>query len=73
MVFMKGFDIILCKNVLIYFSLDSKKRVLQHYFNNLNNGGYLFVGFSESLFGINNRFSLIHFPGGMMYRKVVHI
>ena len=73
MVFQKGFDVILCKNVLIYFSLDSKKRVLQHFFNNLNSGGYLFVGFSESLFGIANRFSLIRFPGGMMYRKMVHV
>jgi len=73
MMFMKGFDIIFCKNVLIYFDLASKKRVIQHFFNNLVMGGYLFVGFSESLFGVTDRFKLIHYPGGMVYRKVAHI
>lgn len=73
MMFMKGFDIIFCKNVLIYFDLSSKKRVIQHFFNNLVMGGYLFVGFSESLFGVNDRFKLIHYPGGMVYRKAAHI
>jgi len=73
MVFMKGFDNVFCKNVLIYFDLDSKKRVIQHFFNNLVMGGYLFVGFSESLFGVNDRFKLVHFPGGMVYSKVAHI
>ncbi len=73
MVFMKGFDIIFCKNVLIYFDLESKKRVIQHFFNSLSLGGYLFIGFSESLFGVNDRFKLIHYPGGMVYCKVAHI
>lgn len=73
MVFMKGFDIIFCKNVLIYFDLDSKKRVVQHFFNNLVLGGRLFIGFSESLFGVNDRFKLIHYSGGIVYCKVAHI
>ena len=73
MVFMKGFDIVFCRNVLIYFDIESKKRVIQHFFNSLVVGGYLFIGFSESLFGISDRFKLIHFPGGMVYRKVAHI
>jgi len=73
MLFMKGFDVVFCKNVLIYFDLASKKRVIQHFFNSLSVGGYLFIGFSESLFGVDNRFKLIHFPGGMVYRKDIHI
>ncbi len=73
MMFMKGFDIVFCKNVLIYFDIASKKRVIQHFFNSLVTGGYLFVGFSESLFGISDRFKLIHYPGGMVYQKVAHI
>ena len=73
MVFMKGFDIIFCKNVLIYFDIDSKRRVIQHFFNSLVLGGHLFIGFSESLFGINDRFKLIHYPGGIVYSKVAHI
>jgi len=73
MLFMKGYDIVFCKNVLIYFDLESKKRVIQHFFNSLVLGGHLFIGFSESLFGINDRFKLIHFPGGIVYCKVAHI
>ena len=73
MLFMKGYDVIFCKNVLIYFDLESKKRVIQHFFNSLVLGGHLFIGFSESLFGINDRFKLIHFPGGIVYCKVAHI
>lgn len=73
MVFMKDFDVVFCKNVLIYFDRESKKRVIQHFFNSLVMGGYLFIGFSESLFGVENRFKLIHYPGGMAYRKIVHI
>jgi len=73
MLFMKGFDIIFCKNVLIYFDLVSKKRVISHFFNALTIGGYLFIGFSESLFGVDSRFKLVHFPGGMAYRKDIHI
>ena len=73
MLFMKGYDIIFCKNVLIYFDLESKKRVIQHFFNSLVLGGHLFIGFSESLFGINDRFKLIHYSGGIVYCKVAHI
>lgn len=69
MVFLKGLDIIFCCNVLIYFDQTSKKKVIQHFYNNLNRGGYLFIGHSESLFGINDQFKLHHFPGGVMYQK----
>ncbi len=71
MVFMKKFDIIFCRNVLIYFDTQSKKRVIEHFYNNLTDHGYLFLGHSESLFGITEKFKLIHFPGGMAYKKVV--
>jgi chemotaxis protein methyltransferase CheR len=73
MIFMKGYDVIFCRNVLIYFDIESKKRVIQHFFNNLAMGGYLFIGFSESLFQVSDRFKLIHYPGGMVYQKVAHI
>ena len=73
MVFMKGYDVIFCRNVLIYFDQESKKRVIQKFFNSLVLGGYLFIGFSESLFQISDRFKLNHFPGGMVYQKVAHI
>ena len=70
MVFLKGQDAIFCCNVLIYFGGEPKRRVIQHFHNNINLGGYLFLGHSESLFGINNDFRLLHFPGCVAYRKM---
>ena len=69
MLFQKGMDIIFCCNVLIYFDLSSKKRVVQHFFSNLLAGGYLFLGHAESLFQVDESFRLIHFPGTTGYWK----
>ncbi len=69
MLFMKGMDILFCGNVLIYFDNESKRRVIQHFYNNLLPGGYFFLGHSETLFGINGDFQLVHFPGGTAYVK----
>lgn len=69
MVFMKSFDFIFCANVLIYFDLPSKSKVVQHFYNNLQPYGYFFVGQSESLHGVNDKFKAVHFPGGFTYKK----
>jgi chemotaxis protein methyltransferase CheR len=69
MTFTKGFDVIFCCNVLIYFDLASKRRVIEHFYNNLLPHGYLFLGHSESLYGVNNDFRLVHFPGATAYVK----
>jgi chemotaxis protein methyltransferase CheR len=69
MLFMKGMDLICCCNVLIYFDGASKTRVINHFFNNLNFGGYFFLGTSESLLNLNAQFHLIHFPGAIGYWK----
>jgi chemotaxis protein methyltransferase CheR len=67
--FMKGVDLILCCNVLIYFDAVSKKRVIQHFYTNLNPHGYLFLGHSESLFGVTDEFRLVHMPSATAYVK----
>lgn len=69
MIFMKSFDFIFCANVLIYFDTASKSKVVQHFFNNLQPYGYFFVGQSESLHGVNDKFKTVHFPGGFTYKK----
>jgi chemotaxis protein methyltransferase CheR len=69
MVFVKSIDVIFCCNVLIYFDGSSKKRVIQHFHNNLLPNSYLFLGHAESLFGIHDDFRLVHFPGAMAYIK----
>jgi len=69
MAFMKGFDIIFCCNVLIYFDVTSKRRVIQHFYNNLLAHGYLFLGHSESLYGVSDDFRLVHLPSTTAYVK----
>jgi chemotaxis protein methyltransferase CheR len=69
MLFMKGMDLIFCCNVLIYFDGPSKTKVINHFFSNLNFGGYFFLGTSESLLKLNDQFHLIHFPGTIGYWK----
>lgn len=69
MIFMKSFDLIFCANVLIYFDTASKSKVVQHFYNNLQPYGYFFVGQSESLHGVNDKFKTVHFPGGFTYKK----
>ncbi|MFZ3264893.1 MAG: CheR family methyltransferase [Terriglobales bacterium] len=69
MVFLKGIDVIFCCNVLIYFDLASKRRVVQHFYANLLPGGYFFLGHAESLFQVDEAFRLVHFPGTTAYWK----
>ena len=71
MVFQKGIDVIFCCNVLIYFDLASKRRVVQHFFSDLLPGGYLFLGHAESLYQVDDSFRLVHFPGTTGYRKPI--
>jgi len=69
MIFMKSLDIVFCCNVLIYFDLASKRRVIQHFYNNLLPHGYLFLGHSESLYGVTDDFRLVHLPRATAYVK----
>ncbi len=73
MALMKGVDVIFCCNVLIYFDLESKRKVLRHFYNNLSPYGYLFLGHSESLYGVSDDFRLVHLPGATAYVKGEHV
>ncbi len=67
--FPNGLDVIFCCNVLIYFDLASKRRVIQSFYRRLLPHGYLFLGHSESLYGVSDDFRLVHFPGATAYVK----
>jgi len=69
MAFINGIDLVMCCNVLIYFDGASKRRVIQHFYNNLLMHGYLLLGPSESLYGISDDFRLIHLPSATAYVK----
>jgi len=59
-------DVIFCRNVIIYFDKKTKAKLIERYANTLRDGGYLFIGHSESLFKLTDRFELI---GNTVYRK----
>lgn len=64
---MKGpFDFIFCRNVVIYFSKETQRILFDRYANMLSSDGYLFIGHSESLHGVTNRFESL---GKTIYRK----
>ncbi|CAJ35511.1 CheR family methyltransferase [Methanocella arvoryzae] len=63
------FDLILCRNVMIYFSDDQKARLLMEFYNSLSPGGYLVIGRTETLVGDSR--NLLQAINGMerVYRK----
>jgi len=65
---MKGpFDAIFCRNVVIYFDKPTKAKLFSRFADILKPGGWLYIGHSENLHGISDRFQLI---GQTIYRKV---
>jgi chemotaxis protein methyltransferase CheR len=66
---MSNWDVIFCRNVTIYFRVESTRRVVDHFFDALNPGGYLFIGHSETLTSISERFEPVEINGVFLYRK----
>ena len=62
-------DVIFCRNVIIYFDQTAKKQVIDSFHRNLNNGGFLLLGHSESLMNISTAFTLRHLKHDMVYQK----
>jgi chemotaxis protein methyltransferase CheR len=69
MFFLNEMDIIFCRNVIIYFNLEVKKKVISTFYDKLKRGGFLLLGHSESLSYINPDFELRHFKKDMVYQK----
>jgi chemotaxis protein methyltransferase CheR len=62
-------DVILCRNVIIYFDLETKKKVMQTFYDKLRPGGYLLLGHSESLISVSTAFELKHLKRDLVYRR----
>ena len=62
------FDVIFCRNVLIYFANDVKSKILNQFATALNPGGYLILGASESLSGLTDRFEMVRCNPGIIYK-----
>lgn len=65
---MGRFDIIYCRNVLIYFSTELKRDILSRMAKCLNPGGYLVLGGSESISNYSDAFDLIRWRNGVIYQ-----
>lgn len=64
-------DVILCRNVIIYFDLETKKQVMATFHDKLRPGGYLLLGHSESLINVTSDFELKHLSRDLVYRRPV--
>ena len=62
------FDIVFCRNVLIYFSADVKKDILRRIHATLKPGGYLMLGASEALNGLPELYSMVQCNPGIIYQ-----
>ncbi|MBI3560102.1 MAG: protein-glutamate O-methyltransferase CheR [Gammaproteobacteria bacterium] len=62
------FDLIFCRNVLIYFSSEIKSAILERMAQILNPGGYLILGGSETPSGYSSLYEMVRFTKGVAYR-----
>lgn len=69
--FVAPMDVIFCRNVLIYFDYEARKRVVANFYDRLVEGGYLLLGHAESLMNISTAFALKHLKNDMVYQKPI--
>ena len=62
-------DVILCRNVIIYFDREGKKQVIRTFFDRLRPGGHLLLGHSESLMNLSSDFQLKHLRSDLVYQR----
>jgi len=62
-------DLLLCRNVLIYFDMDTIKRTINKFHKTITDDGYLMLGYSETLFKISEEFQSVHTPEAFFYKK----
>lgn len=62
------FDVIFCRNVLIYFAPQVKAKIINQMASVLNPGGYLFLGASESMTGLSDRFDMERYKHGIAFK-----
>jgi chemotaxis protein methyltransferase CheR len=62
-------DVVLCRNVIIYFDADGKRRAVEGFYERLRPGGYLLLGHSESLLNLSSAFELRQLSRDLVYRR----
>jgi chemotaxis protein methyltransferase CheR len=65
----REFDVIFCRNLLIYFDDLSRKQTAESFYDALNPGGFICLGHSESMSRISSLFRVRKFPEAIVYQK----
>lgn len=67
--FMQNVDVILCRNVLIYFPVEIRQQVVRLFHQTLRPGGFLLLGHSESLLNTSESFQVASFQDALVYKR----
>jgi chemotaxis protein methyltransferase CheR len=67
----RGLDVVFCRNVIIYFDAAAQEAVIEKFYNSMNGQSYLFIGHSESLFGMNTKFEFLKTDWACIYQKKI--
>jgi len=65
----RNFDIVFCRNLLIYFDDLSRKKAAENLYNAMNPGGFICLGHAESMSRISSIFEVRSFPKAIVYQK----
>jgi chemotaxis protein methyltransferase CheR len=65
----RNFDIVFCRNVLIYFDEPTQLEVVNHFWNSMTHNAFLYIGHSESLFGMKTKFEFVKTQWATFYKK----
>ncbi len=67
----RNLDIVFCRNVLIYFDEAAQKATVERFYEAMSPQSFLFIGHSESLFGMNTKFEFLKTDWACFYRKFI--
>ncbi len=68
---LRNLDVVFCRNVLIYFDESAQRATVERFWDAMSPRSFLFIGHSESLFGMNTRFEFVKTEWACFYRKHV--
>jgi chemotaxis protein methyltransferase CheR len=66
-------DVLFCRNVMIYFDLPARRRVLRKFHQAMREGAWLLLGHSESLLNVTADFEIVHLESDLVYRKPLRV
>jgi chemotaxis protein methyltransferase CheR len=68
---LRNIDIVFCRNVIIYFDEAAQTAVINRFWDSMANKSFLFIGHSESLFGMDTKFEFVKTEWATLYRKFI--